>query len=198
MAGEIVHLEIPSRSFERSASFYARLFGWRTDAQQTGGHLRFEIPGSEASTTASLVRSALAQATGPLPFVAVDDVEQTLAEAERQGGRVLARRLPLAGHSQFGLLADVDGNVIAVVGASVTKAGASDKGADKKKAKDDAPKPTTPDKASGAGASKLSNVKKAATPEAATGKVAAKPATKPKSSTKPSGLPPKSGPARKR
>jgi predicted enzyme related to lactoylglutathione lyase len=141
MVGEIVHLEIPSRSFERSASFYAKLFGWRTDGQQAGGHLRFEISSATAeaaaSTTGSLVRSALAQATGPLPFIAVDDVEETLAEAERQGGRILSRRLPLAGHGQYGLLADPDGNVIAVVEA----AGGSGNVAEKKKAKDAAPKP---------------------------------------------------------
>jgi hypothetical protein len=135
MAGEIVHLEIPSRSFERSAAFYAKLFGWRTDAAQSGGHLQFEIPGADAAsggassghTTGSLVRAALAQATGPLPFVAVDDIDKTLAEAERQGGRILVPRLTLAGQTQYGLLADVDGNVIAIVSggsaaASTTKA----------------------------------------------------------------------------
>jgi len=147
MPGEIVHLEIPSRSFERSASFYAKLFGWRTDGQQAGGHLRFELSGAPAeaatTTTGSLVRSALAQATGPLPFIAVDDVEETLAEAERQGGRVLGRHLPLAGHGQYGLLADLDGNVIAVVEAAGGNGGGA---AERKKAKDAAPKPPLPAK----------------------------------------------------
>jgi predicted enzyme related to lactoylglutathione lyase len=124
MAGEIVHLEIPSRSFERSAAFYAKLFGWRADGAQSGGHLLFEIPGAAGTeaggspsggTTGSLVRAALAQATGPLPFVSVDDIDKTLAEAERQGGRILVPRLSLAPGTQYGLLADVDGNVIAVV-----------------------------------------------------------------------------------
>jgi len=122
MAGEIVHLEIPSRNFERSAAFYGKLFGWRTDGVQSGGHLLFEIPSSPSidgpngeSMTGSWIRSALAQASGPLPFVAVDDIDKTLAEAERQGGRVLVPRLALAGKAQFGLLADLDGNVIAVI-----------------------------------------------------------------------------------
>ena len=122
MAGEIVHLEIPSRNFERSAAFYGKLFGWRTDGVQSGGHLLFEIPSSPSddgpsgeSMTGSWIRSALAQASGPLPFVAVDDIDKTLAEVERQGGRVLVPRLALAGKAQFGLLADLDGNVIAVI-----------------------------------------------------------------------------------
>lgn len=189
MAGEIVHLEIPSRSFERSASFYAKLFGWRTDGQQAGGHLRFEIPGADASMTGSLVRSALAQATGPLPFIAVEDVDQTLAEAERQGGRVLARRAPQAGHSQFGLLADVDGNVIAVVAAGTNgkssggdRSSEADKSitAEKRKAKDDAAKPPSTDKTIAAGPAKKS-----------TAKTPAGPSARPKPASKPS-------PARKR
>jgi predicted enzyme related to lactoylglutathione lyase len=174
MAGEIVHLEIPSRSFERSASFYAKLFGWRTDGQQVGGHLRFEVPGAAPSTTGSLVRSALAQATGPLPFIAVDDVDQTLAEAERQGGRVLARRLPLAGHSQYGLLADVDGNVIAVVAGSAGNEKAASPEA--RKAKDEAPNTSSTEKTPPAAAGKKPMAKKAA---AAPPTRATKPAAKP-------------------
>ena len=120
MAGEIVHLEIPSRNFERSAAFYAKLFGWRTDGVQAGGHLLFEIPGGGSDQaggelTGSWIREALAQASGPLPFVAVEDIDKTLAEAQKQGGRILVPRLALAGKSQFGLLADLDGNVIAVM-----------------------------------------------------------------------------------
>jgi len=179
MAGEIVHLEIPSRSFERSASFYAKLFGWRTDGQQAGGHLRFELSGATAEaaasvTTGSLVRSALAQATGPLPFIAVEDVEQTLAEAERQGGRILGRHLPLAGHGQYGLLADLDGNVIAVV-----EAAAGNGAAEKKKAKDAAPKPPVPAKPAAKESKKVTG---ASAPPAA--KSVPKPAAKPISSRK--------------
>jgi predicted enzyme related to lactoylglutathione lyase len=184
MAGEIVHLEIPSRSFERSAPFYAKLFGWRTDGQQAGGHLRFELSGAPAeaaasTTTGSLVRSALAQATGPLPFIAVDDVEETLAEAERQGGRVLGRNLPLAGHGQYGLLADLDGNVIAVVEA----AGGNGAGtAEKRKAKDAAPKPPLPAKPAAKDSKESKDSKKAAAAPAT--KPVPKPASKPISSRK--------------
>jgi hypothetical protein len=63
----------------------------------------------------SFILSAIAQSPGPLPFIAVDDVSRTLAEAEQQGGRILVARQQLAGLGEFGLLADLDGNVIAVL-----------------------------------------------------------------------------------
>ena len=112
MAGEIVHIEIPSGDFTRSAAFYGKLFGWRSDGAQSGGHLVFDLPGG---VRGSWIREALAQAAGPVPFVAVADVAGTLAEAERQGGRVLVRRLQLASLGAFGLIADCDGNVIGVL-----------------------------------------------------------------------------------
>ena len=112
MAGEIVHIELPSRDFARSAAFYGKLFGWKTDGVQAGGHLLFDLPGG---VQGSWIRDALAQAPGPVPFVAVTDVDKTLAEVERQGGRVLVRHLPLANRGTFGLFADQDGNVVGVL-----------------------------------------------------------------------------------
>jgi uncharacterized protein len=112
MAGEIVHLEMPSSDFTRSAAFYQKLFGWTTEGVQSGGHLRFDLPGG---VQGSWIRNALAQAPGPVPFVAVADVDKALEEAERNGGRVLVRRLMLGDRGRFGLLADFDGNVIGVL-----------------------------------------------------------------------------------
>lgn len=112
MAGEIVHVEIPSRDFSRSAAFYAKLFGWKTDGVQSGGHLLFEIPGG---VQGSWIRDALAQAPGPVPFVAVVDVDKTLADAEKQGGRILVQRMTLPNRGAVGLFADCDGNVLGVL-----------------------------------------------------------------------------------
>lgn len=133
MAGEIVHLELPSRNFERSAAFYGKLFGWRAGPAQSGGHLRFETSldgeganasgtddGSGPQVSGSFILSALAQSPGPLPYIAVDDVSGTLAEAEQQGGRILVPRRELAGLGELGLFADLDGNVIAVLARTGT------------------------------------------------------------------------------
>jgi predicted enzyme related to lactoylglutathione lyase len=122
MAGEIVHLEMPSSDFARSSAFYEKLFGWRTDGVQSGGHLRFDLPGG---VQGSWIRKALAQAPGPVPFVAVADVDKALAEAEKNGGRVLVRRLMLGDRGRFGLLADCDGNVIGVLSPTGASGGAA-------------------------------------------------------------------------
>jgi predicted enzyme related to lactoylglutathione lyase len=130
MAGEIVHLELKSSDFARSSAFYEKLFGWRTDGVQSGGHLMFETPAGDAGAHAvqgSWIRAALAQAPGPVPFIAVDDLDAVLAGAEQEGGTVLVRRLSLGTRGVFGLIADPDGNVVGVLAhrAAAVAAGAA-------------------------------------------------------------------------
>ena len=114
MVGEIVHVEFPSRDFEKSSAFFAALFGWRAESEQNGGHLGVAVPGGVA---ASLVRSALAYANGPVVFVAVDDVAAVVEETKRRGGRVLVAKMNLGNRGQFTLVADPDGNAIAITSA---------------------------------------------------------------------------------
>jgi hypothetical protein len=139
MVGEIVHIELPSRDFARSAIFYAKLFGWKTDGIQSGGHLPLELPGG---VQGSLIRDALAQAPGPVPFVAVNDVDKVLAEAEKQGGNILVQRMTLPGRGSIGLLADCDGNVVGVLAAKGLLAGRPVETAEHRK--DDASKEAPP------------------------------------------------------
>lgn len=171
MAGEIVHLEMPSSDFARSAAFYEKLFGWTTDGVQSGGHLRFDLPGG---VQGSWIRNALAQAPGPVPFVAVADVDKALAEAEKNGGRVLVRRLMLGDRGRFGLLADFDGNVIGVLspkGSAGATAGSAEAAAPEAK-REAKPAEKAPAKTAAKGESKPATAPKAAAkssaPKAAT------------------------------
>jgi predicted enzyme related to lactoylglutathione lyase len=114
MVGEIIHVEFPSGDFARSSEFFQSLFGWRPEGEQAGGHLAVEVPDG---AQASLVMSALAYASGPVVFVAVNDVARTLAEVTRLGGRVLVPNLNLMNKGAVALIADPDGNVMGVTSA---------------------------------------------------------------------------------
>ncbi len=58
------------------------------------------------------MRADLVQSPGPIAYLPVEDLEATLNEIERAGGRVLVRSLPFAGGGEVGLFADPDGNVL--------------------------------------------------------------------------------------
>jgi predicted enzyme related to lactoylglutathione lyase len=113
--GTIIHFELLSAQFERSAAFYADVFGWKADEAQVGGHRGFhaESPGDgDEGPTGSWVLEPLAQTAGPVPYIAVDDVDACLAAVERAGGRVLLRRQSLGSRGVAGLFVDPDGNVL--------------------------------------------------------------------------------------
>jgi len=156
--GTIIHVELLSAQFERSAAFYADVFGWKADEGQTGGHRGFQ-PESEGPG-GSWVLKALAQASGPVPYVAVDDLEGCLAAVERGGGRILMRKQSLGSRGHGALFVDPDGNVMGCLVAGPSE-GRARPPAESARARVPAAKPAS---AASAKAPRPSAKKKAKTP----------------------------------
>jgi predicted enzyme related to lactoylglutathione lyase len=109
MGGPIVHIEFKSADFERTASFYEKLFGWKTAKNASSTYMK--VDGVDAPS-AGWIRADLIQSTGPVAYLTVDDLAAKLGEVEQAGGRVLVRSLAFAGGGEIGLVADPDGNVL--------------------------------------------------------------------------------------
>jgi len=124
MAGQIVHIEFRSGDFGRSAAFYGKLFGWQAQELAASSHLRFQAAGGPGGTW---VKSELAQAPGPVAYIAVDSVAGKLAEIEKSGGRILVSPMPSAAGGELALFVDPDGNVVGLWSSEV-KGSASNKG----------------------------------------------------------------------
>jgi predicted enzyme related to lactoylglutathione lyase len=109
MAAEIIHLEFKSANFVRTSEFYAKVFDWQMEQNASASYMKLSGTGGPSS---GWVRADLVQSPGPIAYLPVDDLEVTLNEVERAGGRVLVRSLPFAGGGEIGLFADPDGNVL--------------------------------------------------------------------------------------
>jgi predicted enzyme related to lactoylglutathione lyase len=107
----VVHAEIRSADPDATRAFFGELFGWK--------YSDGAFPGYSFVDTG--VDGALPTAIGPLQggpdtvvfFVGVTDVEATLAQAERLGGRIVQPAQQVPGVT-FGVLADAQGHVIGV------------------------------------------------------------------------------------
>jgi uncharacterized protein len=109
MPPEIVHIEFKSANFTRTSEFYAKVFDWQMEQNASASYMKLTgAPGPSGGW----VRADLVQSPGPVAYVPVEDLEATLDEVERAGGRVLVRSLPFAGGGEVGLFADPDGNVL--------------------------------------------------------------------------------------
>jgi uncharacterized protein len=111
MAHPVIHAEIRSADPDATRDFFGRLFGW---SYSDGAY-----PGYTFVNTG--VEGALPTAISPLQgdgdavlfFVGVQDVGETLAQAERLGGRIVQPPQTVPGVT-FGVLADKQGHLVGV------------------------------------------------------------------------------------
>ncbi len=105
----IVHIEFRSSDFTRASAFYAQVLGWETQQNASATYMKLE--GNDGLST-GWVRADLSQAPGPLAYLEVDDLNATLGQVEKAGGRIIVPRRPFAGGGEVALFADPDGNVL--------------------------------------------------------------------------------------
>jgi predicted enzyme related to lactoylglutathione lyase len=85
--GKVCYLEIPATDIQRSADFYAKVFGWRI-RQRGDGKSAFDDATGEVSGTWVLGRPP-SSAPGLLLYIMVDSVAQTLDAVVAHGGEIV-------------------------------------------------------------------------------------------------------------
>ena len=85
--GKICYVEIPSTDVQRSADFYARVFGWNI-RKRGDGATAFDDATGQVSGAWVRGRSASGD-PGLLIYIMVDSVEATVAAIAAQGGEIV-------------------------------------------------------------------------------------------------------------
>ena len=111
MAGKVVHFEIPIDDNERGTRFYSTVFGW--DLQQFGPMEYWTTTAGEGDGSGGALASR-ANTPAPIFYIAVDDVDTTLAAVEAAGGQKLSERMPVPGMGWMAFFADSEGNRLGV------------------------------------------------------------------------------------
>lgn len=111
MVHEVVHWEIGGRDLEGLDSFYRQLFAW----QSTGSDPNYRLV-----TPATGIGGGLMRCHDEMPayvtfYVAVDDLEATLAKVEALGGSILVGPTPIPDVGAFALFQDPEGNTIGIM-----------------------------------------------------------------------------------
>ena len=106
--GDITHIDIPVSDMESAKQFYGGLFGW-TIAEVPGfeGYPMWQAP-NKISGGGLAPRSE--DFTQPRSYVEVDSIDEALARAEENGGRIVMGRQPISETSWWAILEDPDGN----------------------------------------------------------------------------------------
>ncbi len=101
------YIQVPAADTARSMAFYEKVFGWNI-RNRDSGHPSFDDASGHISGAWVTDRSVL------LPYIWVDDLEATLAQAKAHGAEVVEAPHPdhPGGSSWIALLRDPGGNVI--------------------------------------------------------------------------------------
>jgi uncharacterized protein len=119
MGHPVVHFEVIGSDGERLRGYYSQLFGWDIDASNAMG---YGVVQREDNLNADGIGIGGGVGEGPEGYdghvtfyVEVPDVEATLAEAERLGGRRVMGPETVMGRMVLGLLVDPEEHVIGVI-----------------------------------------------------------------------------------
>jgi predicted enzyme related to lactoylglutathione lyase len=85
--GKICYIEVPATDIQRSADFYAKVFGWRL-RKRGDGHLAFDDATGEVSGTWLAGRPPSSQ-PGLLVYIMVDSVAATIDAVIAHGGQLV-------------------------------------------------------------------------------------------------------------
>ncbi len=85
--GKICYLEIPAVDIRRSATFYEKVFGWKT-RKRSDGRLAFDDGVGEVSGSWVLGRKPMTE-VGLMIYVMVDSVKKTIELVEANGGTIV-------------------------------------------------------------------------------------------------------------
>lgn len=110
--------EIPVTDMDRAKTFYESVFDLHLELQEMGPQEMAWFPMQEEIYDAggALVRGPgyLPAQTGVIIYLTTPDIEITLAKAQAQGGRVLARKTAIGDYGFIGFIADTEGNRIGI------------------------------------------------------------------------------------
>ncbi len=112
----VVHFEIPVDDPDRAARFYTTVFGW--SFEKFNGPVDYWSittgPNAEPGINGGMGRR------NPISdrltdTVAVDSIEESIAMVERNGGRIVAPKMPIPGIGWLAYFADTEGNVFGMM-----------------------------------------------------------------------------------
>lgn len=111
MANPVVHFEIVGKDGKALQDYYANLFGWEINANNP---MNYGI----VNTHSGGINGGIGPAQGDSRvtfYVAVADLEATLATAVELGGTVVRPVTVIPGMVTFAQFADVEGNVVGII-----------------------------------------------------------------------------------
>jgi predicted enzyme related to lactoylglutathione lyase len=111
--GRIIHVELTSTDVDRASAFYAKAFGWTTEASPfIGGYLVASTGQGDGIDAAIMSREYQQQPA--IAWIEVDDLDATLAAVADAGGSAASDPQELPGVGRLAYVRDPEGTLVGV------------------------------------------------------------------------------------
>jgi predicted enzyme related to lactoylglutathione lyase len=112
--GDYNHIEIPADDTQRARHFYEEMFGWTFSETPFGDYLLYATPAGEAGVAGGMGKRGESAPMTIRNYIGVDSIEASLEKATALGGRVVDGKDEVPGVGWWAVLADSEGNEIAI------------------------------------------------------------------------------------
>lgn len=122
MPDPVVHFEIPADNVERAQGFYHKSFGWQVNAIPGMGYTIFHTTNTDDKgmiATPGNINGGMLKRQAPIERVVitveVHDVEKSLQQVVRNGGKVLRGKMEVPGVGWTAYVQDTEGNPLGLI-----------------------------------------------------------------------------------
>ena len=113
MANPFCHIELHTSDVDKANGFYGSLFDWKFEDMPMGESSYTMISVGEDGTGGGMMSKPCPDApTAWLPYVLVEDVDQSTAKAQELGGNLIQEKTEVPGFGSFSVIADPTGAAV--------------------------------------------------------------------------------------
>ena len=110
MANPFVHVELATTDIDKAKSFYRSLFSWQLQDVDMGGGMSYTMVAVGGGTGGGMMKHPVAGAPSAwLPYVLVDDIRASTAEAKSLGATIKRDVTEVMGMGWLSIIADPTG-----------------------------------------------------------------------------------------
>ena len=118
MHGRVVHFEVPFDDGDRAQDFYREVFGWQIQPMPEMDYTIVSTgpSGEQGPTEPGYIGGGMFQRqapnSNPVIVINVDDIDDTLAHVEKNGGSTVTAKMPVGEMGFAAYFSDSEGNMM--------------------------------------------------------------------------------------
>lgn len=120
----VIHFEMPAEDRKRMADFYSKVFGWQTKmlGEEMGDYVLVttsDVDENGRPKDAGMINGGFYPKNEEAPYpslvIAVDEIQESMKEIEKAGGKLLGQPMEIPGYGMYISFIDTENNRVSLM-----------------------------------------------------------------------------------